>query len=163
MKHFLLTLAVLLVTFSDASAQTLSKEPLSVRSTFGSVMVTQGDKTLNLNEASQAFASHEPALQEFRKAKTNNTWATIMGGIGGALVGWPVGAALAGGEANWTLAGVGAGFIGISIPFTVKANKQTRNAVNLYNTAAASTLVKPAKIQYQFKATGTGLGFALNF
>ena len=47
----------------------------------------------------------------------------LLGGIGGFLVGWTLGTALGGGDPDWTVAGVGAGFIALSIPFAIKVKK----------------------------------------
>lgn len=73
------------------------------------------------------------AHQEMRAAKSNYDASQVLGFIGGALIGWQLGTALGGGEANWVMAGVGAGIVGISIPFSAAYNKRARNAVSIYN------------------------------
>ena len=49
------------------------------------------------------------------------------------MVGWTLGAALGGGEPNWTVAGIGAGHIGVAIPFSIKANREAKKSVTIYN------------------------------
>ncbi len=59
---------------------------------------------------------NEQAYKEIKAAQSTYTLAIIVGGVGGFMVGWPLGTALSGGEPNWIFAGIGAGLIVISIP-----------------------------------------------
>ena len=47
------------------------------------------------------------ALALIQSAKTNQTWAMLLGTAGGALVGFPIGTAIGGGNPEWALAGAG--------------------------------------------------------
>lgn len=58
-----------------------------------------------------------------RKAKSNYDPAMVLGVIGGALVGWPLGTAIGGGDPNWTLAAIGDACIIGSIPLGSAFNK----------------------------------------
>ncbi len=93
----------------------------------------QDEKKLSPRELLEITRYNPSAYESMKKAKSNNDASTVIGAIGGFLVGWPLGTALAGGDPNWTLAGIGAGFIGISIPFGALYTKHAKNAVDLHN------------------------------
>ncbi|MAU26781.1 MAG: hypothetical protein CMH45_05175, partial [Muricauda sp.] len=94
---------------------------------------------------------------------SNKTLSSIMGFVGGGLVGWPVGTAIGGGDANWALAGVGAGLIGVSIPISSSANKKTKQAVDVYNSSLGTTTFIEYKPQLKLIANGNGFGMSLSF
>ncbi|MFN4246647.1 MAG: hypothetical protein ACK4EY_02930 [Flavipsychrobacter sp.] len=45
--------------------------------------------------------------------------AQILGGIGGGLIGWPVGTYIGGGDPEWTLAAIGGGLVAIAVPLAL--------------------------------------------
>ena len=95
-------------------------------------------------------------------AKSNKTWSTIIGGIGGALVGFPLGTAIGGGDPEWTLAAIGTGLIVVAIPIANGYNRKTLKAVDLYNEGIKD-------IGYQFKPEfnlnlkGNTIGISMSF
>jgi hypothetical protein len=77
-------------------------------------------------------------------SQTKQTIAVIIGAIGGGLVGWPIGAALAGNDdPPWVLAAIGGGLIVVSIPIDVWGDADLVEAVEVHNrqvsTAVAGT------------------------
>jgi hypothetical protein len=67
--------------------------------------------------------------------RSSGLWAA-----GGALVGWPIGQALAGEDKPlWVLAGAGGGLIAVSIPFSVAASNNLVNAVDAHNAGVGAT------------------------
>lgn len=58
----------------------------------------------------------------------------IFAAAGGVLIGWPIGQSIGGDrKPTWALAGVGAGAIGLSIPFTIGAVWNMDSAVEAHN------------------------------
>ncbi len=84
--------------------------------------------------------SERPATQnDVQKAKTLQTVAVILGATGGALIGWPIGSAIGGNpHPTWILAGIGAGVIVVSIPFSMGASSSVSDAVKAHNDTFAS-------------------------
>lgn len=67
-------------------------------------------------------------------AKANLKAGSIFAGLGGGLIGFPVGTSLGGGKPQWTLVAVGAGVILVgAVPFAHSANRHLREAVMIYN------------------------------
>jgi len=76
---------------------------------------------------------------------------------GGFLIGYPIGTAIAGGNANWTLAAVGAGLLVVAIPLISGYNKHAINAVNIYNRGLRSSINPASSLNLRFTANGAGL------
>ena len=121
-----------------------------------------GERIISFYQLSDIMKDNELATAAMQSAKNHKTLSMIVGGTGGFLLGWSLGAALGGGEVNWLLAGAGGGLILLSIPFEVRANKDARDAVDFYNSGLAnrSSFNKP----YLELGTGTnGLSLIWRF
>ena len=121
----------------------------------------QNGEKLKLSQVSDLMASNEQAAAYLRSARSNSTLASVIGGIGGFLVGYQLGASAGGGNANWTVAGIGGGLIVGSIPLSIKAGNQARKAVEAYNEGARSTSLRRTEIS--FGLTDDGVGVSLHF
>ncbi len=99
------------------------------------------------SEYKQVFQNQE-ALNYYTKYKTNKTVSMIFGGVGGACMGFGLARALSGGDKTfvdsygvthktktkgWGLVGVGAGLVGIGIPFSLSAKKNLNKAIDIEN------------------------------
>ncbi|MBL7969569.1 MAG: hypothetical protein JNK09_21395 [Prolixibacteraceae bacterium] len=159
-KYFLFSaLLSIMYLFSFGQAPTA---PIEMKKTFGGYLFYQSDERMNMNQLTRAMKANEQAYNEFKTAKSNYVAASIIGGAGGFMIGWPLGAALAGGEANWTMAGIGAGLVAISIPFNVKFNKQVKHAVEKYNEGLKTGSFKD-RSEIRFSMTGNGAGMVFRF
>lgn len=68
--------------------------------------------------------SNPQALKLIKKAQFNNSIAYIIGITGGGLIGWQTGTDSAGGDANWTMAGIGVGLVAVGIPISLGVDKK---------------------------------------
>ena len=130
LKRNLLLVMLLAIGLNFSYGQTAS-DSISIKKIFGGYKFYQGDKKLSMAVLVNTMQANEQAFKEIKSAQSAYALATILGGAGGALVGWPVGAAIAGGKANWVLAGMGAGLIIASIPITQSFNRHSRQAVSI--------------------------------
>ena len=101
------------------------------------------------------------AYSEMLKAKADKDAATIIGLIGGFMVGWPIGAALAGGDPNWTIALIGGGAVLVSIPISNGYRKHALEATEIYNREAFKQASR--KNTWEFRAGSQGIGLLLRF
>jgi hypothetical protein len=97
-----------------------------------------------------------------KSGKGMNILGTIVGGAGGFMIGFPLGTAIAGGDANWTLVGIGVAVVGISIPIAINANKKIKKGVEAYNSELLSR-IDHRSLQFALKVDSGGLGIALKF
>lgn len=102
------------------------------------------------------------AARYFNKAKGSAGFGNVLGYAGGFMIGWPIGTAIGGGKANWTMAAIGCGLLVIAIPIVSSANHNVLKAVNAYNqgalTSSRNTYYNITLGMYQ-----SGLGLAIRF
>jgi outer membrane lipoprotein SlyB len=158
MKKTVLTLIFAFATITICNAQ-----KIEMKKVLGSYQYTQNGRRITMGNLVKAMESNSEALNFMKKAKSNNIIASILGGAGGALIGFPIGTAIGGGDANWTLAGIGAGLVAIGIPISSSANKNGKKAIKLYNLSLNSTSYYKFKPEYKIIANGNGIGLAMNF
>ena len=123
----------------------------------------QNGKRLNRSKLTKALAINEEASAILKKSKGSFVFSQILGGIGGFLAGWQIGAGYAGGETNWTMAAVGVGIAMVSIPFSLNATKKTKEAVTLFNSSQGATSYKESKPIFHLKGDINGLGLRMSF
>jgi hypothetical protein len=123
MKRIAIIMTLLTFACSITYGQ-VSTDSISIKKVFGGYQFYQGDKRLNMNQLVKAMEPNEQAYKEIKSAQSTYTLSTIVGFAGGFMVGWPLGAAVSGGEPNWTMAGIGAGLIVVSIPITQSFKKR---------------------------------------
>ncbi len=137
-------------------------QQIEIKKSFGEVQLYKDGLPLKMKDARKLMENQEAAIKDLRKAATNRTFAYIFGTIGGALIGYPVGTAIGGGDPEWALAGIGAGFVGLSIPFISGYNKRARNAAELYN-ASVTTTTSSFQPDVRFHVKGNGLSLVIEF
>lgn len=158
MKNVILMIGLLISTLTLCQAQ-----QIEIQKVFGGYKFTKNGHFMTMGELANTLKTNSEAYELIKPAKSNNTLATILGVGGGALIGWPIGTALGGGDPNWVLAGVGAGLLVIAIPISSSANKKAKEAVELYNSSLEPTSFYQAKPSLKIIANSNGIGFAINF
>ena len=159
MKKTLITLVIACFCLS-LGAQTRSDSILVVKKAMGTAFQKDG-MYLTPRQLTDLSRNYPDALSEMKKAKANLGAMSVFSYAGGFMIGWPIGTALAGGKANWTLAGVGAAFVVLSIPFANGYTNHAKNAVRIINShRGISMLPQP---QYRLGFTGSGIGLQLRF
>ena len=161
MKRIAIILSLLTGCLSFAYGQTVT-DSISMKKVFGGYQFYQAEKRLNVNQLVDAVKANEQAYSQIQSAKSTYTFASIIGFAGGFMVGWPIGTALGGGEPNWTMAGIGAGLIVVSIPISQKFNKQARQAVDTYNGGLQTSSFWNER-ELRFCMTGNGVGLTFRF
>ena len=161
MKRIAIIISLLVVTFSFTFGQT-STDSIAMKKVFGGYQFYQGEKILRMNQLVKAMEPNEQAYKQIKSAQSTYTLASIVGFAGGFMVGWPIGTAISGGEPNWTMAGIGAGLIVVSIPISNSFNKKAKLAVDTYN-GGLQTSSFWDKNELKLSMTGNGIGLTLNF
>lgn len=161
MKRILLIWTLLIVCFSFAFGQAPT-DSIRMEKIFGGYQFYQGNNRLKMSQLVRIMQPNEQAYKEIKAAQSTNTIASVIGGIGGFMVGWTLGTVAGGGEPIWAMAGVGAGLIAVAIPISHKFNKQAKTAVNTFNGGLkTSSLLN--KTELEFACTENGIGLVLKF
>ena len=120
----------------------------------------QHDKELNMAQLETAVMHNIEAYKLVTQARNNMLFSTILAYPGGFLIGYPIGTAIAQGNPNWVLAGIGAGLLLIAIPVSISAQKKAVKAVNLYN---GSIIKEKNKTKITLSCTQNGVGIVMKF
>ncbi|MCE2998191.1 MAG: hypothetical protein ACK5RG_06735 [Cyclobacteriaceae bacterium] len=156
---FIFTSAFLLFFATSTVAQT---DSIRMTKVFGGYKYFQNNQGLTVKQLGVALEANPEASKLFQQAKPNGTAATIFGMAGGFLVGWPIGTAIAGGKPSWELAGIGAGLIVISIPFSSVFNKKTKEAVSIYNQGNKTSTIRK-RTELKFNVSPNQVGVVMKF
>ena len=117
-------------------------------------------KFLNIEDITEITSSNSVSRNEMKIAKRNYYTMNFFSMVGGVLIGWPIGTLVGGGEPKWELAGVGAGFVIIAIPFQMGYSKHTKKAVNEFY---SDNQVPLKSNQLNFAIKPNGVSFIYNF
>lgn len=150
----------ILVTFIAACFYIpVNGQDLRMEKEFGGFKFYNGQQALKLGEVQELMKSNEAAYKEIKKARGNFVMSNVLAFAGGALIGWPVGTALGGGDPQWGLAGAGAGLVLIAIPLSIGFKNHATKAVDLYN-AGETNARQPSLSIFP---TGTGMKLVFKF
>lgn len=139
-------------------------QEIEIKKVFGGYKLSQDGRPLTIKSLSPILEVNSEAFAIYKKAKSSAAVSNVIGAIGGGLIGWPIGTAIAGGNANWVLAGIGAGIILVSIPIQIGSNKKLKQSVDMYNTGfkrLGKNDIK--KVEYELGITGNGAGLMVKF
>ncbi|MBK3519459.1 hypothetical protein [Carboxylicivirga marina] len=159
MNKLTLIIAGLILMISGMSMAQV-QEPIKVEKRLGTVFIQNG-KVLKPRDLINITQVNPEALKSMQQAKKNYDAGAVFGFIGGFMVGWPCGTAIAGGDPEWALAGIGAGLIAVSIPFSTAYVKHTKKAVSIYNDGLPAD--NKELTQVDFGITSGGIGFTITF
>lgn len=155
MKSSLLTLLLLICSVAIAQAQT-SDDAIEVRKN----QFRKNGRNLKPKELLNLMSTNPEALKEMTIAKKNADVANVFGFIGGFMIGWPLGSAVAGGKPNWALAGAGVGVVLIAVPFSLKYTRHAKAAVAIYNRDAKQPA---ARVNVRIGISPTGGSLKITF
>lgn len=100
----------------------------------------QGGQPLDSGDMIDQLGERPASRAKIERARALSMVATVAASLGGAAIGWPAGVALVGrDDPPWVLAGVGAGALILSIPFTIWAWSEVSRAVEAHNESLAAS------------------------
>ncbi len=161
MKKIIAFSAMFLLCFHSLFAQ-LQQEITSAKAPLGGTVFFQNNKKLSMKQLYDITNSNPQALEQIKTARASNSFSTVLGYIGGALVGWPLGTAIGGGKPNWTLAADGAGFIGVAIPISISSMKHAKKGVAIYNQGLNNKTGR-LRPDYRLGITANSVGLKISF
>ena len=109
--------------FSDVAAQNKPGQ-ISYTKTFWGYKFYQDGNQYSRADLVDLVQKNEDAYTLMRQARTNATLGSIIGSIGGGLIGWPIVKAIVGEQVDWTILGLGLVATGIGIPMSQSADRK---------------------------------------
>ena len=158
MKKRIWTLICAIVAMSICNAQ-----KIEMKKVYNGYQYTQEGTKMTMKKLVKTMKSEPSALKFIKKARTNKIISSILTEVGGVLIGFPIGMAITGRKADWTLAGIGAGFVVIGIPISISVNRNAKKAIKLYNTSQNTSSYFEFETEYKIVANRNGIGVAMNF
>ena len=158
MRKFLMTLTFAIATMTFCSAQ-----QIEIKKNFWGYKFIQNEKSLSMNGLARTMINNEEAHSLIKKAKKKIVIANITAVAGGLLIGLPIGTAARGNDADWNLALIGSGFVAVSIPLSISATRNTKKAIEIYNSSLESTAYKNFKPQFNIVSNANGVGLSMKF
>lgn len=153
------TILSLLLIFLGTSLHAQYNERLQVESSFGGYYFMANDKRVKPRQVIQMMREIDStAYTIMQRSSRNSTFAGIVSGAGGILIGWPIGTMIAGGEPNWTMAAIGGVLTVASIPISNRARRQAVEAVEKYNAKVAR---RTSPLQMNLAMTPAGFTFVV--
>lgn len=135
---------------------------IATKGALGGYRFEQSGQYLNGKALLQRLEVDEEAYVLMKRAKSNSDISSVLGFAGGLMIGWPLGTAIAGGDPNWLLAGIGAGCLAIAIPISISASKGMFEAVEIYNSRLNGSYFEQGLL-LRFGVTTGGVGVTLDF
>jgi len=152
MKELILILSLGFFAILHSNAQQIEMQKV-----FGGYTFSKDGKRLNMKNLIKTMQPNKEAYQLMKSARSKNTLAMILGGVGGFGVGYSLGRSLRGEKVNWAVLGLGAGALGVGIPISMSVNKKIKQAVKLYNTSLDKTSYFKPKLKLIINQKGLGL------
>lgn len=166
MAHWLTAVFVFCTLFAQ-SQDSLNTEPqnpdhLTYEKNGWDWYVKQNGRVLSQDELFNVLKNDYESGKYVRKYKAKKTIGTVLGVVGGAFIGFPVGQVIVGSDPQWVVALAGIGVLVIAIPLAISTDKDIRKGVDVYN----QNLGPSAQLQIPVLRLGGqrhGLGLALRF
>ena len=145
----------LLLSSSVGCGGTLPKfnasSPVEKRSVFLGTEYQQEGKQLDAADLSDKLAKEPASADSVSAAKTYAVLGNILAAVGGFMIGWPIGQAIAGdSDPTWILAGIGGGLAVAGIPFAVASSNNFENAVDAHNESLKVRARSVARVGFEF-------------
>jgi hypothetical protein len=172
-RFIAVTILVLFVTSLCFAQENTKKAPIEIEKKGLGYRYTYQDKPLKkLTDFFPIMENSPEAVSKVKKARASLGIGMGFSIVGGFLIGWPIGQALANRSASgsfsqptegpyWYLAGVGGGLVVVGVVFGVRSNKQLRKGVDIYNESIV--LVDAQSLSFELALTLNRINLNLRF
>ena len=147
---------LLLLLSTNAIGQTAYDDRIQVKEGFIPVYTYQGQAYTKLKNLKAIILSteDEQVKKYYRKYSTNRALSGISGGVGGVMIGFPIGGALAGEEFNTPVFVGGIAVISLGLLVERVSNRNAYKAIARYNELTSSD----KKLSFVLLPSGQGVG-----
>lgn len=161
----ILLLAYFAVCLGECIAQNINQtDPVEITG-FREDVYKQNDVILDRDALGYVMRSNAFSSQLIDRADKNRGGASVLGFLGGAGVGYSLGAMLSGADFPAGIFAVGAGFIIISIPLSAAVKRNTLEAIKAHNehVSKIETRRSRPKLLWSFGTSANGVGLRAQF
>lgn len=164
MKIILTSFFFVLMSLSNLKAQSTSGK-VQIEKGFPRYSYRYDELSLGIKEVALILRKNEKAYKLIKPAKVNSAIGNSFLFLGVSMIVVPIGQIILGESSKHYLAfaGIGAGMIAVSIPFIRKADRQAKNAVEVYNSGMSRNFNEKNKPEFHFGIMGNGIGSTIKF
>lgn len=165
MKATIFALLFFGLCLGECAAQRINQtDPVEIGG-FREDVFKQNDVILDRDALGYVMRSNAFSSELIDRADKNRGGANVLGFLGGAGVGWSLGALLGGGDFPAGIFAAGAGFLLISIPLSTAVKRNTLEAVKAHNehVSAPETRLSVRKLHWSVGTTASGVGLRARF
>jgi hypothetical protein len=157
MKTF--ALCLLLIAGGAVFSQ---KHLIRVEKSLGKIHFFQDGKSLNYKELKEELRVNPGAFRMYKSGRFGLSAGKGFAFVGGIMVGWPLADAVMKRDPNWTIFGIGAGALAISLVLYESGAKKAEEGVGQYNEGLPYAGVH-SHTELRLVSNGNGLGLSLGF
>jgi hypothetical protein len=121
------------------------------------------NKKIKIREALSLMENNDLAYDQMDKARESYIFGNLFCLTGCGLIAYPLLDAIFDNKPKWTMAWSGCAIILVSIPIFNNFNRQSEEAIRIYNSELNSPPVSQPTSSLYFGTTPNGLGFRFNF
>jgi hypothetical protein len=154
-----LTIALSFILFNSFAQQEIPPQGLVMYRTFGGADFEYTKDTTTFYVSPKQVLQimgkdNQLAYEEFKKARKLETSGAVMGFVGGVLILFPIGSAIAGADPEWSYLAAGGALIIGSIPLHRSYKRHAQSAIETYNNGLTSWRPRPTLF---FSKNGVGI------
>ncbi len=150
MKTMVIIFLLFLVVPSPCAFGQVEGDPIRLGKAFAGYKFYQNDHRLTIRQLRDAVAANKQAYTEIESARRTHVWMLILSGLGGAMIGNPIGTAMGGGDPDWSYALVGSGLVFVAlVPLNNKFTREAKRGVDLYNSGLGADVPTSGGGAYQ--------------
>lgn len=133
LKRIITFIVLLSCTSLTLFAETPKQEEITIKDVFLGHTYELDGKRLPLKTVEQMISIDNEAITAYNRGKKFYYSSMVFAGVGGYLMGYPLGQSLGGEEPNWAMFGVGAGTVVVALVISTFADKHFENGVVIFN------------------------------
>lgn len=161
-----LLLCIILLTLSKVGIAQKKGTPITYKGNLFTNKYYKGVWSVSQQEAFNIMKENGECYNLATQGKKLQKTGNIAALVGGVLIGYPLGSALAGSEdPKWFLAGIGGGLVLFAIPVYSSGTRKIHQAVELYNETKATAYYKKHSFikEINLKAGVGNIGITMAF
>ena len=166
MKKHIITLFLICFAFGSSFAQnqnTAVEPEIEMKVSLLGYRFFKDGERLTWKELVKTTEAVEEANQLIKKARTQNLITNISAGVGGFMIGFPIGQKSNDYEPMWELAYIGGAILIAGFPFAIKAFNNVNKGIDNYNIAASPSTGYRFQPEMFVINNQNGIGLSLRF
>lgn len=156
-------------TIQSSDSSEVQNKAVTVKDTIEIIKKSMGyqykyrGEMLTLSQLGTILQKNKSTAELYKSAKSNTGILNVLGFAGGFCIGYGLGPLLYGRQPNLALAGIGCGFMVVSLPIVSSSENKLKKAVDIYNSNIPLSLHAPFQYEMKLAMIPNGIGVTIQF